>query len=323
MGAAARVRYGDWHSTPEQLARRDAGARRGSGRRHRPLSMRLVFVTQTVDADHPVLAQTVDLVRALAARCESVDRPLRLRRPARPARRTSGSAPSARGNASAAGSGSRGRSPRLGAPAATRPDAVLVHMVPLFVAARGAAREGAARSRCCSGTRTGTPSRSLRLALAAGRRRPQRQPRLVPARDAEAARDRARDRRRPLRTPPEDAPADGPLRLLALGRTARWKGYDTMLEALELATERGLDAQLEIRGPQLTDDERAHRRELEATVAASHDAARPGPDRAAARARRDPGAARGPPMRSSARPSRARARRSTRSSTRPPPAGCR
>ncbi len=34
--------------------------------------MRLVFVTQTVDADHPVLAQTVDLVRALAARCESV-----------------------------------------------------------------------------------------------------------------------------------------------------------------------------------------------------------------------------------------------------------
>ena len=48
------------------------------GRSSRPRSperradVRLVFVTQTVDADHPVLAQTVDLVRALAARCESV-----------------------------------------------------------------------------------------------------------------------------------------------------------------------------------------------------------------------------------------------------------
>jgi glycosyltransferase involved in cell wall biosynthesis len=59
----------------------------------------------------------------------------------------------------------------------------------------------------------------------------------------------------------------GPLRLLALGRTARWKGYGTMLDALEAAP--ALDAQLEIRGPQLTDDERAHRTELEARIAGS------------------------------------------------------
>ena len=35
--------------------------------------MRILFVTQKVDADHPVLAQTVDVVRELAARCEAVD----------------------------------------------------------------------------------------------------------------------------------------------------------------------------------------------------------------------------------------------------------
>jgi glycosyltransferase involved in cell wall biosynthesis len=70
-------------------------------------------------------------------------------------------------------------------------------------------------------------------------------------------------------TPSEVAPTEGPLQLLALGRTARWKGYDTMLRALELATEQGLDAHLELRGPQLTEDETAHRHELEAIVAAS------------------------------------------------------
>ncbi len=59
----------------------------------------------------------------------------------------------------------------------------------------------------------------------------------------------------------------GPLRLLALGRTARWKGLATLLDAVELAVGRGADLQLEVRGPSLSDDERAHRRELERRVA--------------------------------------------------------
>jgi glycosyltransferase involved in cell wall biosynthesis len=60
----------------------------------------------------------------------------------------------------------------------------------------------------------------------------------------------------------------GPLRLLALGRTARWKGLATLLDALVLVLESGADVTLEIRGPSLTDDERDHRRELAARIAA-------------------------------------------------------
>jgi glycosyltransferase involved in cell wall biosynthesis len=69
---------------------------------------------------------------------------------------------------------------------------------------------------------------------------------------------------------PGDGPrADGPLRLLSLGRMARWKGHATTLEGVRLAVERGLDAELELRGPALTDDERAHAVELESIVAGS------------------------------------------------------
>ena len=61
----------------------------------------------------------------------------------------------------------------------------------------------------------------------------------------------------------------GPLRMLALGRTARWKGLGTLLDAIELAVGRGAGVQLEIRGPSLSGDERAHRAELEQRVAGS------------------------------------------------------
>ena len=55
--------------------------------------------------------------------------------------------------------------------------------------------------------------------------------------------------------------------MLALGRTARWKGLGTLLDAAELAVGRGADLQLEVRGPSLSGDERAHRAELERRVA--------------------------------------------------------
>jgi glycosyltransferase involved in cell wall biosynthesis len=228
--------------------------------------VRLVFVTQTIDQDHPVLAQTVDLVRALAARCEAVtvvcDSVRRHDLPGNVRFRTFGaSTRPVRGlrfmRATAASL----------LPRRTRPDAVLVHMVPLFVLLAAPLTKllrvpvllwythwHASRS-----LRLATPLVDAVLSVSSGSFP-------LPTSKLHAtghAIDVARF------TPSDHAQTEGPLRLLALGRTARWKGYDTMLRALEHASERGLDAHLELRGPQLTEDEEAHRRELEAVVAAS------------------------------------------------------
>jgi glycosyltransferase involved in cell wall biosynthesis len=60
--------------------------------------------------------------------------------------------------------------------------------------------------------------------------------------------------------------ADETLRLLALGRTAPWKGYGTLLDGFEQAVNQGLDARLEIRGPSTKGEERAHRAALAARI---------------------------------------------------------
>lgn len=228
--------------------------------------MRILFVTQTIDADHPVLAQTVDLVRALAARCESVtvvcDSVHRHDLPANVRFRTFGAgARLARGVRFV-----RALAASL-LPRRARPDAVVVHMVPLFVLL-AAPLTKLLRVPVLLWYTHWNPGRSLRLAtplvdvvlsVSSGS--------FPLATSKLHATGHAIDVAR--FTPSEDAPTEGPLRLLALGRTARWKGYDTMLRALELATEQGLDARLELRGPQLTADEEAHRRELETIVGAS------------------------------------------------------
>ena len=146
---------------------------------------------------------------------------------------------------------------------------------------RGPGAHGSAlpRPRCAVSEAARRAARPLVHALARGTdaaagdstrgHHPQRRPAFLPPRLAEGAGDRPRDRRLAVRAAARPARRPRPLRLLALGRTARWKGYDTMLAALELAVASGIDAELELRGPQLTDDERAHRRELEAAVAAS------------------------------------------------------
>jgi glycosyltransferase involved in cell wall biosynthesis len=53
-----------------------------------------------------------------------------------------------------------------------------------------------------------------------------------------------------------------PLRVVSLGRTSPAKGLDTIVEAVRLARERGVEIELEIRGPSVTDEERAHRAAL-------------------------------------------------------------
>jgi len=230
------------------------------------LTVRILFVTQTIDADHPVLAQTVDLVRALATRCESVtvvcDSVHRHDLPGNVRFRTFGAgARLARGVRF-----QRALAASL-LPRRVKPDAVVVHMVPLFVLLAAPLTKllrvplllwythwHAGRS-----LRFATPLVDVVLSVSSGSF-PLATSKLHPTGHAI---DVARF------TPSEDAPTEGPLRLLALGRTARWKGYDTMLRALELATEQGLDARLELRGPQLTDDEEKHRRELEVIVGAS------------------------------------------------------
>ncbi len=215
--------------------------------------MRLIFVTQTLDPDHATLGQSLDLVRALAERSEELivlcqtqrttELPANVRvrtfdAPFRPLRALRFVA-------------------ALGAELRTRPDAILAHMVPVYVILAWPF----ARPRRIPLLLWYThwhASRALRLAtrlcdvvLSVDRRSfPLDSPKLRGighAIDVDAF------------APGEARPA-GPLRLLALGRTARrWKGLTTLLEGLRLAK---VDAALEIRGGQLTDDERRYVEEL-------------------------------------------------------------
>jgi glycosyltransferase involved in cell wall biosynthesis len=228
--------------------------------------MRLVFVTQTLDSEHPALAQTLDLVDALARRseelvvlCQSVAAHPTLPPNVR-VRVFGASTRAGRGVIFVrALAGELRRTPR--------PHAVLAHMVPLYVVLAAPL------------------TKPLRVPLAlwythwhAGRllRLAERLADVVLSVDARSFPLASAKVRGIGHAIDVDRFSPGPgrepgsrLRLLALGRIARWKGYETMLAGFERAAERGLDAELEIRGPQLTGDERAHVEELRRVVAAS------------------------------------------------------
>lgn len=214
--------------------------------------MKIVFVTQELDPQHPALAQTIDLVRALAARVDEV---------AVATRRVTCDVPANVRVETFDSGGKLGRGvafERAVTSASRGADAVLVHMVPQFalLAAPVALVRRAPLMLWYTHWHGG---RALRAAT--------RVVDVVLSVDASSfplATPKLRATGHAIDVAQFDAPPvedhDGPLRLLALGRTARWKGLGTLIEAVERTS---ADVELEIRGPSLTDDESAHRDELE------------------------------------------------------------
>ncbi len=219
--------------------------------------MKLVFVTQTLDPGHGSLAQTLDLVSALAARSDEVVVLCRNTHwdgaPANVTVRTFDAATKV---------GRVVAFERALAASSRGADAVFVHMVPtcLILAAPLAlarkvplllwythwhvSRSLKLATRLCDvALSVDTWSFPLTIAKVRGI-------------------GHAVDVSEFTAEPPSEH--DGPLRLLALGRTARWKGLQTLVDAFRSTN---LDATLELRGPSLTADERAHREELAVAVA--------------------------------------------------------
>lgn len=220
--------------------------------------MKLVFVTQTLDPGHAALAQTLDLVRALSARIDELAI----------VARTDVWEETPR-NATVATFDASTRAGRVLAyeralvPTLRGADAVLVHMVPEFLVL-AAPFTRVRRVPLLLWYTHWHAGRALRLAT-----------RLT---DVALSVDRASF---PLESPKVrgighaidvDVFAASPssneasVRFLAVGRTARWKGLATLLDAFTRVLGAGLDASLEIRGPSLTSDEVAHRSELRALI---------------------------------------------------------
>jgi len=215
------------------------------------LSRSLVFVTQQVDPAHPVLAATVPKIRALAERLDEVvvlaDRAVPGVLPAN-CRVVEFGAPSRVG---------RGRSytAALARETRSRPLAVLVHMIPLL-AVVGAPVVRPRRVPILLWFTHWKRSRTLVLAervskavLTVDRRSfPLDSQKVVPIGHGIDLSSFPCSRREPAER----------LRVLALGRTSPAKGYETIARAARLA-----DVDLELRGPSITDEERAERRRLE------------------------------------------------------------
>jgi glycosyltransferase involved in cell wall biosynthesis len=229
--------------------------------------VRLVFLTQVLDADHPALAQTLDLVDALARRADEVtvlcDHVGRHDLPANVRIHVFGAS-------SRVVRGARFEQ-AISAELLRRdkPAAVVSHMIPVFLTL-AAPLARLRRIPLLLWYTHWNADRSLRIAVRLAdrvlsvdeRSFPLETPKLVAtghAIDVE------------LFSPaPSPTPApDAALRLLALGRITPWKGYDTLLAALGRAVGRGLDARLAIYGPALTQQEELHRRELEQMIAST------------------------------------------------------
>jgi glycosyltransferase involved in cell wall biosynthesis len=226
--------------------------------------MRLVFVTQKIDRDDPILGATVAKVAALAARCEEVivlcDSVGAHDLPAHVSFRSFRARTRFR-------RGLRFVAALLPVLARRRPHALVAHMCPIYLVLAApfakplrvplllwyAHAKADATLRIADRLSTGVMSVDhSSYPLASGKLRPIGHGIDVgefARRDAALGDD------------------DGRLRLLALGRTSPSKRYPLLLDAFELALREGFNGALEVRGPASTDAERRHRVELEQRIA--------------------------------------------------------
>ncbi|HWN22519.1 MAG TPA: glycosyltransferase [Gaiellaceae bacterium] len=227
--------------------------------------MRLIFVTQRVDADDPILGATVAKLRALAQRCDELvvitDRIGVHDLPANCKLHTFGAS-------TRIGRGlkyMRALVPLL--LSRRRPDALIAHMCPIYLVLAAPLAKvvrmplGMWYTHWAIDWELRVATALADVALSVDRRSyPIDRPKVLGiGHGIDVAQFAGRDA----------APAgDGALRLLALGRTSPSKGFATLVRACALARREGLALQVEIRGASTTDEERRHRRELEALIEA-------------------------------------------------------
>jgi len=211
----------------------------------------LVFVTQQVDPEHPVLGATVPKIRALATRFDEVA--------VLAAAAVDGVLPE-NCHVRLYGSDSRVQRGRLYTAALRdelkrKPAAVLVHMTPLLsVLARPVTR---GRTPLLLWFTHWKPSRTLVLAERASSAVLTVDRKSFPLASAKVVAIGHGIDLAPFGCV-ERAPTDR-LRVVALGRTSPAKGYETIVRAAAFA-----GVELELRGPSFTEEEHAERRRLEA-----------------------------------------------------------
>ena len=223
---------------------------------------RLVFITQQVDSGHPALAATVPKIRALASLVDEVvvlaDRVL------------PGTLPENCRSLSFASRTKAGRGLRFQAALTKelarreRPRAIVAHMCPIYaVLAAPLARP------------LGVPvvlwfthwkrTRTLEAAEKAATAVASVDARSFPIDSAKVVAIGHGIDLDEFPCRPEGQRASD-FRVASLGRYSRAKGLETVVRAIGLSVQQGLDVRLEIHGPALSAAERAHRSELEGLV---------------------------------------------------------
>ena len=227
--------------------------------------MRLIFVTQRVDAEDPILGATVAKLRALAERCEELivitDRVGVHDLPDNCTLHTFG----ARTKIGRGLRYMRALVPLL--LSRRRPDALIAHMCPIYLVL-AAPLAKIVRMPLAMWYTHWAIDWELRaataladVALSVDRRSyPIDRPKVLGiGHGIDVAQFAARDA-----APPEN----GKLRLLALGRTSPSKGFATLVRACGRIQREGIELEVAIHGASTTDEERRHRRELEEVIEA-------------------------------------------------------